>query len=190
MMPRRVPASLCRLDLARLIWTDCWARSALAAPAKARGALAAPAQAVYRPFCDVTEVFVGAGRVVRGAVVGGAVGLVGKVVQAFEASGLDTWSAGTVATAAPLRSTPTTVAPASSELPGTASTTMPELGAMASTAVAPDDRWTDATPLPTQTATQPTGAPSAVPKEPTPRSSTVTGEGAAMVGRGTEPLQI
>src|ERR1035437_7617100 len=105
MMPRRVPASLCRLDLARLIWTDCWARSALAAPAKARGALAAPAQAVYRPFCDVTEVFVGAGKVVRGAVavvVGGAVGLVGKGVEGFEAWGPDTWSAGTVATAAPL----------------------------------------------------------------------------------------
>jgi hypothetical protein len=65
---------------------------------------------------------------------------------------------------------------------------MPEFGAMASTAVPPDDRWTDATPLPTQTATQPTGAPSAVPKEPTPRGSTVSGEGAAMVGRGTEPL--
>jgi hypothetical protein len=59
---------------------------------------------------------------------------------------------------------------------------------MASTAVPPDDSWTDATPLPTQTATQPTGAPSAVPKEPTPRGSTVSGEGNAMVGRGTEPL--
>ena len=69
--------------------------------------LTALAQAVYRPFCDVTEVFVGVGRVVGGAVVVVAKGLVGKglvgkVVQAFEASGPDTWSAGTVATAAPL----------------------------------------------------------------------------------------
>jgi hypothetical protein len=100
------------------------------------GRAGSAAQAGYRPFCDVTEVFVGVGRVVVGAVVVGAVvvgavvvgavvvgavvvgavvvvvvvvvgavvagGLLGKVVQAFEASGPDTWSAGTVATAAPL----------------------------------------------------------------------------------------
>jgi hypothetical protein len=201
---------LCRRDLAHLVWADCQGSRAPAAPATAQGGMAAPAQAGYEPYYDVTEVFVVVGRlvvgvvvVVVGAVIVGAVivgaavvvvgsvvdgGLVGKVVQPIEVSGVDTWSAGTVATAAPLWSTPTTVAPASTASPGTASTTMLELGAMASTRVSPDDRWTDATPLPTHTATQPTDAPSSVPKEPTPRISTASGEGAAVVGRGTEPL--
>jgi hypothetical protein len=184
------PAGLFRLDLARLIWTNRQVSWGPDAPAIASSSLAAPAQAVYQPFCDVTEVFVGVGRVV-GVGVGVVVvdgGLVGKVVQPIEASGPDAWSAGNVATVVPLWSTPTTIAPVSLGSPATASTTMPELGAMASTRVPPDDRWTDATPLPTHTATQPAGAPSSVPKEPTPRISTVSGEGAAVVGRGTEPL--
>jgi len=112
----------------------------------------------------------------------------GVVEQAPEASDPDSWSAGTEATAAPLRSRPTTVDPVRSAIPGTASTTTPELGAMSSTELPPELRWTEVTALPTQTATQPTGAASAVPKEPTPRSSTVSGEGGAEVGRGTDPV--
>jgi hypothetical protein len=91
--------------------------------------LVAPFQAVYRGFCDATGVFVGMGSVVVVVVVGGTVvvdvvvvvvvggtavvvvgsvvvvvvgGVVGKVVQVFAASGPDAWSAGVVATAAPL----------------------------------------------------------------------------------------
>jgi hypothetical protein len=90
--------------------------------------LAAPVHAVYRGFCEVTEVFDGVGKVAGGAVVvvvegtvdvvvvvGGTVvmvvgsvvgvvvgGVVGKLVQALATSGPDTWSAGVVATDAPL----------------------------------------------------------------------------------------
>ena len=135
----------------------------------------------------VVVVVVGGGAVVVVVVVVSG-GPVGKAAQTLEASDPGTWSAGAVATVAPLWSTPTTVAPASSAFPGTASTTIPEFGVMASTEVPPDVRWTDVTPLPTQAATQPTGAPSAVPKDPVPRSTTVSAECGAEVSRGTEPL--
>ena len=132
-MPRRgtgqlVPARPRPFDLDRLLGQFGPGRAG-----EWSGRAGSAARVGYRPFCDVTEVFVGVGRVVVGAVVVGAVvvgavvvgavvvgavvvgavvvvvvvvgvagGLVGKVVQAFEASGPDTWSAGTVATAAPL----------------------------------------------------------------------------------------
>ena len=99
-----------------------------------------------------------------------------------------TWPAGTVATLAPPASTPVSVTPAIVGSPGTAITAMPALGAMVSTTVPPLDARTDATPLPVHTATQPTGAPSTVPKEPAPRISTESGDGAAPVGRRTDPV--
>jgi len=151
-------------------------------------------EAVGAVVVGVVGVVVVVGSVVGVVVVGVVVGtvvvvvVVGDVVQAADTSGPVDWSAGTVATAAPLWSAPTTVAPVRSALPGAASTAMPAFGATVSTVVPPDVSWTDATPPPTQTATQPTGAPSWVPKEPAPRTSTVSGEGGAVVGRGTEPV--
>jgi hypothetical protein len=125
--------------------------------------------------------------VVGPVVVGVDGGSTGEAVQT-ERPDPDDGSAGRLATAAPLRARPTTVAPARVGLPGTASTAMPEAGAMVSTTAPPVDRVTDATALPTHTATHPTGAPSALPKEPSPRSSAVSGVGAAVGGLGTGPL--